>query len=342
MRAVYITRIGLPEVALRLRDAPDPSPEGSQVLVRVRAFGVNFADILARTGMDLEVPRLPFVPGFEVAGVVEAVGPACRSVKVGDRVAAITPMGGYAELAVAEENLVAAIPEALPWTDAAAVPVNGAAAWLSLMCLTCVHAGDRVLVHAAAGGSGLMAVQIAMDAGCEVFGTVGSDAKVQFLRAMGVHHPMNHTKADVEAEVRKATGGQGLDLVLDSVGGDSISAGLRMLAASGRLVSIGVSSMTPRTARSLVATGMGLLKAPVLHPYGLLSEGKGFVGVNLRRIAAQRPATVGGALRAVFRKVAEGRVRPHVDSVFPMEATAAAHERLHSRQSIGKVVVTVP
>lgn len=341
MRAVFITRIGLPDAALKLRDADPPAPAGRQVLIRVRAFGVNFADVLARTGMDLETPRMPYVPGFEVAGTVEAVGPDCRSAVVGSRVAAITEMGGYAELALADESFVVPLPEALSWTDAAAIPVNGAAAWLALKGLTCVRAGDRVLVHAAAGGSGLMAVQIALDAGCEVFGTVGSDIKVEFLKGLGVHHPMNHTIADVEAEVRKASGGHGLDLVLDSVGGDSISMAMRMLAPSGRLVSIGVSSMTPRTTRSLVATGVGLLKAPVLHPYALLGESKGFLGLNLRRIAANRPKVVRDALIAVMQMVAEGRLKPHVDSIFPLDATAAAHERLHGRCSIGKVVVTV-
>jgi NADPH2:quinone reductase len=341
LRAVYIARIGLPETALVVRELPEPRPDGDQILVRVRAFGINFADILARTGMYLDSPRLPFIPGYEVAGVVEAVGPGCREIQVGQRVAALTDFGGYAECALASESMVVPIPDAMTWDHAASIPVNGTTAWLALHGLTTVRPGDRVLIHAAAGGVGLMAVQMALDAGCEVFGTVGSDAKVDFLKELGIHHAMNHTVADVEAEVRRATGGRGLDLILDSLGGVAIATGMRMLAASGRLVSIGMASMTPQTTRSLVATGMGLLKAPLLHPYSMLGESKSFIGVNLRRIAAQRPGLVTAGLRAAFELVAAGRIQPNIDSTYPFDRTPAAHERLHGRQSIGKVVVVV-
>ena len=341
MRAVFIVRIGLPEVALQLRETPVPEPQGTQVRVRVHAFGLNFADILARTGMYPDAPRLPFVPGYEVAGVVDAVGPDCTEVRPGMRVAALTDFGGYAEAALADERVVVEIPDGMPWPDAASVPVAATTAWLALRGLTTLRAGDRVLIHAAAGGVGIMAAQLALDAGCEVFGTVGSDAKVEFLRGLGVHHPMNHRVADVEACVRKATGGQGLDLVLDSLGGESISTSVRMLAASGRVVSIGIASMTPRTTRNVVSAGIGLLRAPLLHPYEMLAEGKGFLGINVRRIAAARPALIAEGLRAVFQLVSAGRLRPQIDSVYPIERTSDAHQRLHGRQSIGKLVVTV-
>lgn len=254
----------------------------------------------------------------------------------------MTDFGGYAEKAVAHELLTVPIPEGMDWAEAAAIPVNGVTAWLALRGMTSVQAGDRVLIHAAAGGVGIMAVQIARDAGCEVFGTVGSEEKAAFLEKLGVHHPIVHTRQDVESEVERRLGGAGLDLVLDSLGGRSIASGMRMLAPSGRLVSIGIASLTPRQSRSLISAGMGLLKVPILHPYHMLAESKSFLGINLKRLGPSRPRLLARALCEVFEMVRQGRLRPYLDSVHAFESCATAHERLHGRQSIGKVVVTIP
>lgn len=341
MRAVQIARIGLPAFALRMTETPSPVAGPGQARIRVRAFGINFADILARTGMYPEAPRLPFTPGYEVAGeVIDVVGD-CKVIQPGMRVAALVDLGAYAEEAVAQCGACVALPDGMGWEEAAAIPVNGTTAWLALREMTCVRAGDRVLIHSAAGGVGSMAVQLALEAGCEVFGTVGSPSKLAFLQDLGVHHPLCHDTMDVEAEVDRLTDGQGLDVVLDSLGGPAIASGLRMLAPSGRLVSIGIASMTPANRRTLLSSGMGLLKAPILHPYALLDEGKGFIGINLRRTATARPARVTRALRSVFALAASGRIRPRIDSIHPFEDCAAAHERLHGRRSLGKVVVRV-
>lgn len=343
MKAIYIVRTGLPSDALRVCNVPDPVAKAGQVLISVRAFGVNFADILARTGMYLDAPRLPFIPGYEVAGIVEAVGDGVDTsrVRVGQRVAALTRFGGYAEKAIAEQSVTVPIPDAMDFAEAAAVPVNGVTAWLALKIMTTLREGDKVLVHAAAGGVGTMAVQLALAAGCEVFGTVGSEEKADFLRRIGVHHPIVHTREDVEEVVKRETAGKGLDVVLDSLGGRSVAQALRMLAPSGRLISIGIASLAPRKSRSLIATGVGLLRTPILHPYILLADSKSFIGINMKRIAEARPALLAQALRDVFESVKAGRLRPYLDSVFDFEQCAAAHERLHGRQSIGKVVVRV-
>jgi NADPH2:quinone reductase len=260
-------------------------------------------------------------------------------VAVGQRVAGLTSFGGYAGKAICHQDGVVALPDGMDCVKAAAVPVNGATAWLALHGLIRVRAQDRVFIRSAAGGVGLMAAQMALGAGCEVFGAVGTDAKVEFLKGLGVHHPMNHQAADIEGEVRTVTGGCGLDLVLDSAGGDAIASGLRMLGAGGRLVSIGVSSIMPRTDGPQTSAGPTLQRATVLHPYTLLAEGKGLVGINLMRLSEQRPALVGQALRAAFDLVFTGRVRVHVDSVHPFEAATQAHLRLQGGRSIGKVVI---
>ncbi|NOZ00740.1 MAG: zinc-binding dehydrogenase [Deltaproteobacteria bacterium] len=339
MKAIFIERIGLPADALRVRDCPSPAVGPGQVKIRVSAFGVNFADVLARTGMYMDAPRLPFIPGYEVAGIVVEVGDGCKRIRPGQRVAAMTDFGGYAQEAVAQEGAVVEIPGDMEWATAAAIPVNGVTALLALKGLTNIFKGDRVLIHAAAGGVGLMAVQMALDEGCEVFGTVSSEKKAEFLRAMGVQHPLIHSRVDVETEIRRITNDQGLDLVLDSLGGSSISAGMRMLAPSGRLVSIGIASMTPRKTRNLVSAGFGLLKTPFFHPYSLLSDSKSYIGINIKRIAEKRPAVLARAFNDCFTLLEQGRIKPHLDSVFAFEDCWKAHERLHGRKSIGKVVV---
>jgi len=340
MKAIFLTRVGLPEDALNIRDTQEPEPAPKEVLVKVMAFGINFADILARTGMYLDAPKLPFVPGYEVAGVVEKVGAQCRKFQPGMRVAGLTNFGGYAEKAVVHEAVCQLIPDGMSFEEASAVPVNGVTAFLGLKGLTSVRRGESVLVHAAAGGVGLMAVQMALDAGCRVFGTVGTREKAKVLENIGVE-AIVHTECDCLREIMKRTNGKGIDLVLDSLGGRSISEGLRMLSAGGRFVSIGIASHTPKTKRSLLSAGMGLLKVPILHPYLLLSDSKSFIGINIKRISEQRPELLSFSLEEVFNMVRDGKVKPYIDSIFQFHDCPMAHRRLQGRQSIGKVVVSL-
>jgi len=340
MKAIFLAKVGLPEDALKIMETEEPQIGPNEVLVKVKAFGINFADILARTGMYLDAPKLPFVPGYEVAGVVEKTGTACSRFQPGMRVAGLTNFGGYAEKAVVHEGVCQLIPEGMSFEEACAIPVNGVTAYLALKGLTSVRKGESVLVHAAAGGVGLLAVQIALDSGCRVFGTVSTREKARVLENIGVE-PLVHTQCDVPSEIMRRTNGKGIDLVLDSLGGRSISEGMRMLAAGGRFVSIGIASHTPKTKRSLVTAGIGLLKVPILHPYLLLSDSKSFVGINIKRISEQRPELLSFALEEVFNMVREGKIKPYIDSIFQFHDCPMAHRRLHSRQSIGKIVVSL-
>ncbi len=341
MRAIQIVRIGLPATALRIQECQEPEAGPGRVRIRVRAFGVTFADLLARTGMDAESPRLPWVPGQEVAGIVEDDGEQGALFAPGTPVAALTLRGGYAEVAAARPEFVVPIPPGMDFAEAASVPAAGATAWLALCGLTSLRAGDRVLVHAAAGGVGLMAVQMALAAGCEVFGTVGSEPKAAFLRDLGVQHPMSHASIDVEAEVGRAARDSGMDLVLDSPRHDTLLADLRMLAPSGRLVVFGATAAATAVARgSGRSASLARARVDALDPWALPAEGKGILGVHLARTADARPALVRTALREIFSMVRSGRLRPHVDSRFDFADCAAAHDRLHGRESIGKVVVT--
>src|SRR5437016_10376334 len=245
MRSVWITRTGPPEV-LEVRNGPDPVPGPGQVLVRVRASGVSFAAVSARLGLYPDAPPRPCVVGYEVAGTVEQLGPGLDGdLPVGRRVVALTRFGGYAEAVAVPAPQVFAIPERMSFEEAAAVPVNYLTAVLMLRHFANVRAGDRVLVHAAAGGVGMAAIQLCRIAAAEVIGTA-SAAKHALLREAGVAHAIDYRTEDFEAAVRRLTGGRGVDIVLDATG--AFRKSYRCLAPLGRLVCFGLSG---------TATGMG-------------------------------------------------------------------------------------
>jgi len=214
---VAIRRTGPPET-LEAIDAPDPSAGPGEIVIRVHRAGVNFADVLARQGIYPDAPKLPFVPGYEVSGVVASAGTGAGEFRGGERVAAFTRFGGYAELAVADARFAVPLPRGIDFSAGASIPVNFATAHHCLFHTGILLPGDRVLIHAAAGGVGLAAVQMAKGAGAVVFGTAGSPEKVRFLAAFGVDHPIDYRSEDFVEAVRRATGGEGVDVILDSIG----------------------------------------------------------------------------------------------------------------------------
>src|SRR5438309_7450717 len=221
-----------------MREAPDPQPGPGEVRIRVRAAGVNFADLMARRGLYPDAPPLPFVPGYEVAGEVDAGDPG----RIGQRVIALTRFGGYSDFVVVPSRRAIEMPSNLSFSQAAAIPVVWLTAWHMLVELCNVRRGQRVLVHAAAGGVGTAALQICRRIGDEVIGTA-SASKHARLREMGLSHAIDYRTQDFEVEVKRITGGRGVHIVLDAVGGASIKKGWRCLAATGKLVVFGASSL---------------------------------------------------------------------------------------------------
>src|SRR5437660_1355668 len=237
MRSVWITRTGPPEV-LEVRDGPDPVPGPGQILVRVRAAGVNFADVMARLGFYPDAPPRPCVVGYEVAGTVEQVGSgADGGLTAGRPVVALTRFGGYAEAVAVPAAQVFPLRDGMRFEEAAAIPVNYLTAVLMLRHFGNVKRGERVLVHAAAGGVGMAAIQLCRIAGAEVIGTA-SAGKHPMLREAGVAHAIAYRTQDFEAEVRRVTGGRGVDIVLDATG--AFRKSYRCLAPLGRLVCFGL------------------------------------------------------------------------------------------------------
>jgi NADPH:quinone reductase-like Zn-dependent oxidoreductase len=331
MRSVWIPRAGPPEV-LEVRESADPTPRTGQALVRVRAAGVNFADVSARLGFYPDAPPFPCVVGYEVSGVVEQA-PGVTGIAPGQRVVALTRFGGYAEAVAVPAAQVFPLPEALSFEQGAAIPVNYLTAVLMLRHFGNVKAGERVLVHAAAGGVGMAAIQLCRIAGAQVIGTA-SASKHAVLKDAGVAHAIDYRTEDFEAAVRRITGGRGVDIVLDATG--AFRKSYRCLAPLGRLVCFGLSGASTGVQPSLLAAAKRLVTLPWFHPIKLMNDNKAVIGVNLGHLW-DRIDLLRGEMFGLLADWEAGRIKPVVGKTFPLTAASAAHRYL---QDVGKVVLT--
>lgn len=336
MRQVVIPRHGGAEV-LELREAPDPVPGEGEIRIRVRAAGINFADILARIGLYPDAPKPPVVVGYEVAGIVDAVGNGVTSVHEGDRVVALTRFGGYSDCVVVPTAQVFRFPDRLSDAEAAAVPVTYLTAALALYKMAAVTAGDVVLVQNAGGALGIAATQLARLRQATVIGTA-SAAKHDALRRFGVDHLIDYRHADVETEVKQLTKGRGVDVVLDPIGGSSFGRSYRMLAPVGRLVMLGISSMAGERRDGLrVLRSWWAMKR--FDPISMINRNRGVFGLNLGHLWDEQ-RHLQPLMDLVLTELRAGRLTPIVARTFPLDRAADAHRFIQSRSNIGKVVLT--
>ena len=339
MRQVWITRVGPPEV-LELREAPDPTPKAGEVRIRVRASGINFADIMARLGLYPDAPKLPTVVGYEVAGDIDAVGEGVTR-SIGEKVFTTTRFGGYSDVVCAPAAQVMPLPENLSYEQGAAIPVNYLTAYQMLIQMGSLKRGERVLVHSAAGGVGLAAIDLCNIYGAEVLGTA-SASKHAMLRERGVAHPIDYLHQDYEAEVKRLTGGRGVHIVLDAMGGEHWAKGFRCLGPTGRLVMFGMSNAATGKSRSIVSlarTMFQILKASLgFNPGRLINENKALLGVNLGHMW-QETELLSLWLLQIISWCREGKIRPTVGARFPFTEAAAAHHYIQDRKNVGKVVL---
>ena len=323
MPAVLVETPGGPE-ALVLREVPVPRPGPGEVLIRVAAAGVNRPDILQREGRYPLPPGAPPGPGLEAAGEVVALGAGVERWRVGDRVTALLNGGGYAGWAVAPEGQCLPVPAGLSLLEAAALPETVCTVWRNLFQLGRVRAGEWALVHGGTSGIGVMAIQLCRAFGVRVAVTAGTSARCAAARALGADAAINHREADFVAEVRAATGGRGVDVVLDMVGGDYVARNLALLAPGGRHVSIAFQRgrEAPLDLASVMARGL-VLTGSLLRP--------------------QSSATKAALARAVEREVwpllAVGAVRAVIDQVHPLARAADAHRRMEAGEHVGKIML---
>ncbi|RME79693.1 MAG: alcohol dehydrogenase [Planctomycetota bacterium] len=324
---------------LEIRDVPKPSPKDNEVLIEVKAAGINFADIMARMGLYVDSPPLPCVVGYEVSGVVRECGKEVKNLKEGDSVAALTHFGGYSEWVVVPEKQAVKISEKISFASAAAVPVNYLTAWLMLIRLGNLQPEETVLVHAAAGGVGLAALQICLYKKAKVIGTA-SQPKHERLKKMGVCHTIDYRNQDFAKEVMDFTEGRGVDIVLDAQGGKSFHKSYQVLAPMGRLYLFGASSTSSgRKKRSILQVLKTLFWMPKFKAVDLMLKNKGVMGVNLGRLW-HRGQELEEILKEIFQKVEQGIFQPVVDKIFSFEEASQAHEYIQNRQNFGKVILS--
>lgn len=321
MKAVEVQAFGGPEV-LRVVEAPTPAPGPDDLLIETESAGLNYADIMMRRGLYVGGPKPPFVPGFEAAGHVASLGEKVHGFEVGDRVVAMTGIGGYAQFVSVPASRAISLPDHISFDEAAAFPAQFLTAYFCLHRCGRIASGQSVLIHAAAGGVGTAAVQIAKAAGAEVYATASSEEKIQLARSMGADHVINYKTQDFAAVIKDKTSGKGVDVVLESVGGEVYDKSQQCLAIMGRLVVFGVASGQPgRT-----------------DPIDLLFKNKSIIGFHLGRYSADRSAMseAWGYLLPLWHS---GKLKPVLGRTFPLNQAAGAQNWITDRGSMGKVLL---
>lgn len=325
MKAIQIRRTGGAEV-LELVQLPKPQVSEGQVLLKVEAIGLNFADIMVVSGSYLVPTRTPLVPGLEVAGEIVHLGRGVEGFRVGQRVAALVGEGGFAEFVAAPVGALVAVPEGFSAKEAAAFPVSFFTAYLSLHTMGRARAGETVLVQAAGGALGTATVQVAKALGLSVVATASSAEKLALARELGAEHTVlwspNTPLSSVIEEVKKATDGRGVDLICEVAGGEAFAQNLELLAPYGRILVIGAASG----------------QAPSFNPLQLMYQNHSVTGVWLSKLA-QDPRVMQEASTFLAELLASGRAKPVVGRSFPLTEVAEAFAFILSRQSSGKVIL---
>lgn len=339
MKAFLLKKFGAPEKAFELAEVEKPAPDSGEILVKVEAFGLNFADVTAMQGLYMDCPPLPCVIGYEVVGHVEAMGADVDGFKIGDRVVSLTRFGAFAEYAVADHRAAVVIDEEMDYCFAAAIATQFSTAYFCSQYLTQLHPGEKVLIQAAAGGVGTALVQIAKLRGCEVFGTASSAEKLDYLRSLGVDHPINYLEQDYAAYIESKIGKQQLDVVFDSLGGKDVKKARKLLArGTGRVICYGVGSRSGKGRffwnDLKLVFGFGFMAT-----VELLLKSQGVTGVNMLRVADNKPEALQMCMKAVYELIRSGQIKPTIGGKFERKDLVNAVTQLKSRATIGKLAV---
>lgn len=336
MRAIVTTANGDVRV-MKVEQRPDPVAGSGQVVVSVKAAGLNFADILARQGLYPDGPPKPCVMGYEVSGIVESIGDGVDQSLIGKRVIAMTRFKGQAELVCVPAEQVFDKPDSLSFEEAAAIPVNYLTAWALLVVMGGLRKDEAVLIHNAGGGVGLAALDIAKHIGAKTFGTA-SVSKHEFLKQRGLDHAIDYRGQDWLPMLKELTGGRGVELIIDPLGGESWKKSYRALRATGRMGVFGMSVASASGIRGKLRALKAVVQMPRFSPLGLMNRNKGVFGLNLGHMWREGEK-VRGWTREIMRGVADGWINPHVDRTFNFDEIADAHRHMEERKNIGKVVL---
>jgi NADPH:quinone reductase-like Zn-dependent oxidoreductase len=334
---VQVTRHGGPRV-LRTVAATQPELQPGEVLVHTQFAGINFADIMSRLGLYPGAPKPPFAPGYEIAGTVAAVGASVQDLAPGDRVFGITPFGGYSSLVAVNRRQVRPVPGGVSMQAAAALPVTYLTAYMMMFDLGCLQSGQTVLIHNAGGGVGTAAIQLADIVGARIFATA-SVAKHERIATLGAELCIDYNTENFVTVVKEATGGQGVDLILDAQGPASFRRSYRILAPLGTLVMYGMQHNIGRT--RLMSSPWKLLQEVLtvrFAPVSMMQSNRGIYGFHLGRLW-HHLAPVEQALDQLLKWQVDGKIDPIIDRVFPYREAAEAHIYIQNRSNFGKVLL---
>lgn len=339
MRAYSIDRFGAPQV-LSLVEKPVPLPGSGEILIRTKAIGLNFAEIFARLGYYPGLPDLPFVPGIELSGVIETTGPGVRGWRKGDRVLAFTRQGAYAEYVCVPVSQITRMPKHMGFQDAAALGVTSLTAYHAIVTLAHATRGEMMLLHAAGGGVGTIALQLARHLGLKVFATVGAESKRELVASLGADTVINYREEDFTTIVKHESDGYGVDIVLDSVGGRIFRKGWKLLAPMGRYVLYGFAAVADREKVGRFKAFREAAAVPLIYPPSIVSKNVSLMGFNLYFLG-QKTEYLHMAMKYLLRLYERKAIRPVIGAGYPFERMVDAHRFLQSRESVGKVVVNI-
>ncbi|WP_234573064.1 zinc-binding dehydrogenase [Rhodohalobacter sp. 614A] len=338
MRQIVNTTNGNYDI-LQIQEVPDLEPANDEILIQVKASGLNFADILARKGQYQDAPDKPCVMGYEVSGVIKDVGSGVNKDWIGKEVVAITRFGGQAEQVVVKQSQIHEKPDRLSFEEAATLPVNYLTAWVLLVVMGGLREDESVLIHNAGGGMGLAQLDIAKHIGATTFGT-SSQQKHDFLSDRGLDHPIDYRNNDWYSELMNLTNDRGVELVTDPLGGKHWKQSYKALRSTGRLGMFGISTASSdsgglKATFNLLKTVVGM---PFYHPIPLLNKNNGVFGVNLGHLWHE-PDKASLWMKEILEGVEEGWINPHVDTTFSFDDVGDAHRYIEERKNIGKVIL---
>lgn len=339
MKAYTLIKYGKAQTAFQLQDFEIPIPKSSEVVIKVSAFGLNYADVMARLGLYQDAPPLPCIIGYEVVGNIYQIGKDVPSnFKIGDRVTAMTRFGGYAEYAATDYRAIAKIGD-MNQAKALALTTQYTTAYFASQYLTNIHKHDHVLIQAASGGVGTALVQMAKQKGCIIYGTASSKEKIDYLKKIGVDYPINYSEKDYSDVIKEIRGNKGLDIVFDSLGGKEFNKARKLLSSGGRIVAFGTASRSNSSNKVLSLIKL-LFGFGFLNPVFQIANSKGIIGINMLKIADNTPHITEYCLQQVIQQAEKGILDPHIGGIFKHTELHKAHQQLENRKSIGKLVVT--
>ena len=332
MQAIYLIKNGNSDIAFEKREIKPIKPADDEIAIKVEAFGLNFADVLSRLGLYKACPPLPTIIGYEVVGKVAEVGSKVLNLSAGDRVIAFTRFGGYTQYAVTKAVAAVKISDNYPTGKALALSTQYTTAYYAAYVAANVREGEKVLIHAAAGGVGTALVQLCKLKNCKIYGTAGSEKKLNYIKEQGVDIAINYRQHDFSTQIN-----ENLDIVFDSIGGATFKKGYNLLGSGGRTVIYGAATQVD--ANNFFSKLKFALSFGIYHPVGFIMSSRAMIGVNMLHIADDKPEILQYCMQNLVSLAEEGKINPHIAKIYSVNELAQAHADLENRQTMGKIVV---